>query len=338
MNRTEKFDFYDKTALKSYNLNKTMRYQLSILEGLDAFTRKHSENVANLTCRMCEYLKMDKGFTIYCTTCAYLHDIGKTFIPASVLQKEGPLTNEEYEVMKRHTTIGAKMCKEDLQLRPYYAGALYHHEALDGSGYPKGLIGDEIPYEAQIIRVADEFDAITSKRQYKTHIGTVETLKILIENSRPIGPLKKEIGTNRVYKEQAFEKREDPNSPFDKLKRTNARSKYGKLDKKILRALIKVILDDTETEISSRIDYVDFLKEEIKRIESANKYYKKMAISKLPSSKEYYRDLAQSYLRPTEQVDVLPQTLAELKEAYKRHQKTITELFKEASQIKRLSV
>lgn len=338
MRKTEEFDFYDRTALKSYNLNKTMRYQLSILDSLDAFTRKHSENVANLTCRICEYLHLDKGFTIYCTTCAYLHDIGKTFIPPSVLQKQGALTDEEYEVMKRHTTIGSKMCMEDLQLRPYYAGALYHHEGLDGSGYPKGLIGDEIPYEAQIIRVADEFDAITSKRQYKTHIGTVDTLKILIENSRPIGPLKKEIGTKRVYKEQAFEKREGENSVIDKIKRTEARTKYGKIDKKILKALIKVIIDDTEAEIAARIDYVDFLKEEIKRIESAVKYYKKMAISKLPSSKDYYRAIAQSYLRPYENVDALPNILQELKDAFKSRQKNITDLFKEVKQIKRLSV
>ena len=172
----ETFDFYDRTSLKSYNLDKTMRYQLNMLDRLDVFTRKHCENVGDLTCRLCEHLHCNKGFTEYCTICAYLHDIGKQFIPPSILQKPGKLTDEEFEVMKTHTTIGYKMCMEDLKLRPYAAGPYYHHEALDGSGYPQGLTKKDIPYEAQIIRVADEYDAIVSKRQYKSHIGISDTL------------------------------------------------------------------------------------------------------------------------------------------------------------------
>ena len=163
--KTEVFDFYNSTSIKSYNLDETIRYQLKMLDGLDAFTRKHSDNVANITCRLCEKLKLSKGFTIYCTTCAYLHDIGKIFIPPSVLQKPGKLTEEEYEIMKTHTSIGYKICMNDLKLRPYAAGTLYHHESLDGTGYPHGVTADKIPYEAQIIRVADEFEAITAKRQ-----------------------------------------------------------------------------------------------------------------------------------------------------------------------------
>lgn len=176
------FDFYDKTNLKSYNLDKNMRYQLDMLDRLDVFTRKHCENVASLTCRLCEYLHCNKGFTEYCTICAYLHDIGKLFIPPEVLQKPGKLTDEEYATMKTHTTLGYNMCMKDLKLRPYAAGTIYHHEALNGSGYPRGLTKKDIPYEGQIIRVADEYDAIVSKRQYKSHIGISDTLKILIEN------------------------------------------------------------------------------------------------------------------------------------------------------------
>lgn len=184
----ETFDFYNSTSIKSYNLNETIRYQLKMLDGLDAFTRRHSDNVANITCRLCEKLGMSKGFTIYCTTCAYLHDIGKQFIPPSVLQKPSKLTDEEYEIMKTHTTIGYKMCMNDLKLRPYAAGALYHHEALDGTGYPNGIPGNKIPYEAQIIRVADEFEAITAKRQYKSHIGIIDALNILIDHAHPTPP------------------------------------------------------------------------------------------------------------------------------------------------------
>lgn len=73
----EQIDFYSKTSLKSYNLTETMRYQLDMLDRLDSFTRTHSENVANITCRLCEYLKLNKEFTVYATICAYLHDIRK---------------------------------------------------------------------------------------------------------------------------------------------------------------------------------------------------------------------------------------------------------------------
>ena len=142
-----------------------MRYQLSMLDSLDVFTRQHSENVANITCRICEYLKLNKNFIVYCTLCAYLHDIGKLFIPASVLQKPGSLTDEEFAIMKTHTTLGYNMCMDDLELRPYANGTKYHHESLNGTGYPEGLTKKHIPIEGQIIRVADEFDAIVSKRQ-----------------------------------------------------------------------------------------------------------------------------------------------------------------------------
>ena len=134
--KNEKFDFYSPINLKSYNLDKTMRYQLDILGNLDFFTRRHSENVANLVCRICEYFHFNKKFTIYCTICAYLHDIGKLFIPSKILNKPDRLTEEEFEIMKTPTNKGYEMCMKDLKLRPYAIGALDHHEALNGSGYP----------------------------------------------------------------------------------------------------------------------------------------------------------------------------------------------------------
>lgn len=112
-------EFYSPTILKSYNLDKTMRYQLNMLGNLDLFTRRHSENVANLTCRMCEYLHASKAFTIHSTISAYLHDIGKIFIPPDVLSKPSVLNDQEFEIMKTHTTIGYNICMKDLKLRPY---------------------------------------------------------------------------------------------------------------------------------------------------------------------------------------------------------------------------
>ena len=248
--KSEEFDFYNRTSLKSYNLDHAMRYQLACLDSLDVYTRKHSENVATITCRLCENLNMSEGFTIYCTICAYLHDIGKMFIPPSVLQKTSKLTDEEYEIMKTHTTIGYNMCMKDLKLRPYAAGAYYHHEALNGTGYPQGLTKKDIPYEAQIIRVADEFEAITAKRQYKTHVGIIDTLNILIQDSEPVD---KKDGIQLIIKD----------------------AKVGKIDKKIVKALLKVIQEDTEYEISARIEYLDFLRDEIARLNKVEKIYKK---------------------------------------------------------------
>ena len=299
----EEFDFYNSTSIKSYNLNERIRYQLKMLDSLDAFTRRHSENVANITCRLCEKLHMSEGFTIYCTTCAYIHDIGKIFIPPSVLQKPSKLTDEEYEIMKTHTTIGYKMCMEDKKLQPYAAGTLFHHEGLDGSGYPNGIKGNKIPYEAQIIRVADEFEAISAKRQYKTHIGIIETLNILIDHSNP-----SKIGS------------------------------VGKVDKKIVKALIKVIIDDTEYEIVARTDYLNYLKEEIKRLESAMKYYNKMIGSSTKSKQEYYKEGVKMYLKAHEVPEKCPQILDEFKEAYKVRKEHIYKLYDEIKQMKRLHV
>lgn len=309
----EVFDFYNSTSIKSYNLNETIRYQLKMLDSLDGFTRRHSENVANITCRLCEKLHLSEGFTIYCTTCAYLHDVGKIFIPPSILQKPTKLTDEEYEIMKTHTTIGYNMCMKDLKLRPYAAGAYYHHEALNGSGYPQGLTKKDIPYEAQIIRVADEFEAISAKRQYKTHIGIIDTLNILIENSEPLKPKE---GMRMIIKDATV----------------------GKIDKKIVKALFKVIQEDTEYEIAARIEYLDFLKEEIARLSKVEKIYKKYISTSSQSKKEYHKQEAELYLKQNETLDNFGDVLNEYKISLDNRTKHIAELYKEVKQIKKLKV
>ena len=312
----EIFDFYDKTNLKSYNLDERMRYQLNMLDSLDVFTRKHCENVANLTCRLCEYLHCTKGFTEYCTICAYLHDIGKMFIPPAILQKPSKLTEEEYEIMKTHTTIGYEMCMKDLKLRPYAAGALYHHEALNGSGYPNGLTKKDIPYEGQIIRVADEYDAIVSKRQYKTHIGISDTLQILIENTKPTGETNPSIALNEISE--------------------NAR--LGKDNPIIVKCLFKVVIDDIGYEITCTQSYLEDLKDNIKRLEQAKKYKEKMDKASKEKDKNYYLEGIKIFLKQDETVENFEAVYEEYQEAYKKRKTIIDNLYDEIKKIKHLKL
>lgn len=306
------FDFYDKTSLKSYNLDQTMRYQLNMLDSLDVFTRKHCENVANLTCRLCEYLHCNKSFTQYCTICAYLHDLGKLFIPSNILQKPGKLTQEEYDIMKTHTTLGYNMCMKDLELRPYANGALYHHEALNGSGYPQGLTKKDIPYEGQIIRVADEYDAIVSKRQYKSHIGISETLKILIENTKP--------------------------SKSEALSNVAQNTKLGKNNPVVVRTLFKVVIDDIGYEISLTQSYIDELKGQIKRLEQAKKYKEKMNNAKKEKDKSFYLEGIKLLLLKDETLENFEIIYQEYKQAYETRKKIIDNLYNEIKTIKKLKV
>lgn len=307
----DKIDFYSPINLKSYNLDQTMRYQINMLERLDPYTRRHSENVANLTCRVCEYLHCKPKFTIHATICAYLHDIGKLFIPKEIINKPTSLTDEEYETIKTHTTLGYNICMKDLKLRPYAMGALYHHEALNGTGYPNGITKKEIPYTAQIIRVADEYDAIVTKRQYKTHINISETLKDLIKDTKPT---KKTIALDQLA--------------------TN--SKFGKINPKVLKALFKVVIDDTLYEISTVMDYVDYLTSQIKRLETIESYNEKAEKAKKDKDKEYYREGMKMLFSAGEKFENYKEILEEYRKAYQTRQKVIQMLYDEIKIIKRL--
>lgn len=310
MEKKETFNFYDQTYLKSYNLDQSIKYQLNLLDSLDAFTRKHSENVATLTCNLCKKLHCSKGFTEYCTICAYLHDIGKLFIPASILQKPSQLTNEEYEIMKQHTTLGYKLCIKDTKLRPYHAGPYYHHEALDGTGYPQGLLKNQIPYESQIIRVADEFDAIVNKRQYKDHVGISEALKIIIDNTKP-----------------------SPDAPTGTLY-----TKAGKNNKKIVKKLILVVLDDIEYEIACTMDYVYYLNQELERYKKLENYINKKNSAKKQNDIIYYEEYINMLLRPDESVENFSSLYQEFKDAYSLRKSKLEKLREEIKIIKKLKV
>lgn len=311
----EKFDFYDSTSLKSYNLDKNMRYQLSVLDNLDPFTKRHSENVGNLSCRICQYLRLNKRFVVHATICGYLHDIGKMFIPKEIIEKPTLLTDEEYEVMKTHTTLGYKMCIDDLQLRPYADGPLYHHEALNGTGYPSGLTKKDIPFVAQVVRVADEYDAIVTKRHYTTHVHISETLKELIKDANP-----------------------DDYVQGIALEQLSENSRLGKINPHILKALFRVVIDDILYEISCVIDYISYLKDNIKRLRLIDSYNTKMNAADKPKKIEYYKEGMQMLLQEGENFSNYSQILNEYEHALDIRQARIDALYDEIKIIKKLKI
>lgn len=137
------------------------------LESRDYETQGHSRRVANLT----RAIAQEIGISLYeidmITYGSYLHDIGKIGIADAVLRKPGPLTPEEQASMRTHVELGHRMVSSIPFLRPAAEIVLCHHEAFDGSGYPRGLKGEEIPIGARIFAVADTADAITSDRPYR---------------------------------------------------------------------------------------------------------------------------------------------------------------------------
>jgi len=137
------------------------------IDAKDAYTKGHSSRVAEYARQIaarCGY-SIRRQNEIYIT--GLLHDVGKIGVPDEIINKPGRLTREEYEIIKTHPVIGEKIL-QSIRERPELAiGARWHHERYDGSGYPDGLAGNEIPEIARIIAVADAFDAMTSRRSYR---------------------------------------------------------------------------------------------------------------------------------------------------------------------------
>ena len=136
------------------------------LEARDPYTKGHSLSVAMLSQRIAEAIgpRVDSA-RVYLA--GLLHDVGKIGIPDNILLKAGPLTDDEWEVMKRHPIVGASILKPIKLYADVVSAVLTHHENYDGSGYPYGIKGDDIPAISRILRVADSFDAMTTTRAHR---------------------------------------------------------------------------------------------------------------------------------------------------------------------------
>lgn len=137
------------------------------LEAKDMYTSGHSKRVAQLSVTIAKRMGMSEEAINNLNFMALLHDIGKIGVPDMILNKPQPLSDEEFAVIKRHPVIGGEILQNITTITNVHIGALYHHERYDGTGYPMGLKGEEIPLEARIIAAADTYDAMASNRAYR---------------------------------------------------------------------------------------------------------------------------------------------------------------------------
>ena len=149
------------------------------VEARDKYTGGHCERMAAYAATLGMHLGLTTDEVGALRRGGYLHDIGKVAIPDSVLQKAGPLTADEFEIVKRHTTIGDRLCGNLRLLRMVRPIVRCHHERADGSGYPDGLAGEDIPLLAQIMGVVDVYDALTTDRPYRPALPTEDACATL---------------------------------------------------------------------------------------------------------------------------------------------------------------
>ena len=180
MKKYKPYDVLKNKKIHYPELSNEIKYEVAILGGLDIFTDAHVRGVTDITTKICEELKMDYPRLKHMVVGAYLHDVGKIMIPNEVLQKNGKLTDEEYNIIKTHTTHGYDICMKYKELQQYASIARWHHESFDGSGYPDKLVGNQIPFEASLVKVADVYDALTRKRQYKEGFKQSQAIEIML--------------------------------------------------------------------------------------------------------------------------------------------------------------
>jgi len=166
-----------------------VRSLVNAVDQKDEYTCNHSLRVAYYSTSLAKALGFRDVDLQMLQWAALLHDVGKIGIRDSVLKKEGKLTDEEFEHIKEHPVRSHRVVQEVPQLAAALDGILHHHERFDGSGYPEGLKGEEIPLQARIIQIADVFDALTSNRSYRPAYDVWQALKIMKDESgRTIDP------------------------------------------------------------------------------------------------------------------------------------------------------
>jgi len=154
------------------------------IEGKDPYTQDHCARLSDYAFRLGERLRLPPDQLTALHRAGIVHDIGKVAVPDAILLKPGRLTEEEWTIMRQHPVVGERICAPLKSFRLVLPIIRHHHEKLDGTGYPDGLKGEEIPITARILQVVDVYDALTTVRPYKRALSGVEALEIMAQEVR----------------------------------------------------------------------------------------------------------------------------------------------------------
>lgn len=169
------------TKLKKAYLDIVQTIRATV-EAKDSYTRGHSDRVSAYSVLLGKHLHLNADEQEILKIGGLFHDVGKIGIPDTILLKNGKLTDEEYNEIKKHPQIGANILGESELFKNIIPFVKYHHERYDGRGYPEGLIGDNIPYVARIAAVADSFDAMSSRRVYRDSLPKEIVREEIVKN------------------------------------------------------------------------------------------------------------------------------------------------------------
>jgi HD-GYP domain-containing protein (c-di-GMP phosphodiesterase class II) len=166
------------------NFSKPVNISQLRTDDVYSYLYRHALSVAVISMVIGQYLSFSHRDVVLLGKCASLHDIGTFFVPPDILNKDTFLTKDEYETVKRHTMLGYRcLAKMHIAEDDILNGILYHHERLDGSGYPLGLAREEIPLFSRIIAVADVYDAMTSQRHHRPAMTPADTCEFIMANT-----------------------------------------------------------------------------------------------------------------------------------------------------------
>lgn len=153
------------------------------VEAKDPYTEGHTERVTAYALALAEGVGLDEAERAALKYSAILHDVGKIGVPDDILRKPGPLTPEEFEKVRQHPILGVTILEPLQSVRDALPAIRWHHERMDGSGYPDGLVGDQIPVMVRIMTIADVYDALTTLRPYHKALSPEESIRILREGA-----------------------------------------------------------------------------------------------------------------------------------------------------------